>query len=288
MRLDWHRIVNASLASLLALSLGIAPLRAKDEKPKAADVVAKHLEALGTAEARAAAKTRAAQGPVQVVFRLGGSGQLTGNGLIASEGRKARIEWKFQQVEYPGEQLAFDGSKLTVGQVRPGVRSPLTQFVYQFDFLMKEGLLGGALSTGWALLETAERQPKIDYSGTKKIDGVQLHELKYRSKKGSGEVQVSLFFEPENWRHVRSQFRLVIPARMGSNPADSAGQRETIHQIVEQFSDFKAVDGLTLPHSYRLQYTVEAQNSTYLADWTQNVTQMSHNQAIEPKVFSVQ
>jgi len=277
-----------SLVSLLALPLGAALLEAKDEKPKAADVVARHLESIGTAEARAAAKNRAATGPVQVVFRLGGSGQLTGKGVIASEGNKNRIEWSFQQLEYPGEQLAFDGNKVTVGQVRPGVRSQLTQFVYQFDFLLKEGLLGGALTTGWALLNVPERQPKIDYSGTKKIDGSQLHELKYRAKKGGGEVTVSLFFEPESWRHVRSQYRLVIPARMGATPAESAGQRETIHQIVEQFSEFKPVEGLTLPHTYRLQYTIEGQNSTYLADWTQSMSQVAHNQQVDPKVFSVQ
>ena len=275
------------LFALLAASiLTNGPVLGAD-KPKPDQLVASHLAALGTAEARGAAKTRAATGTVQVVFRLGSQGQLSGPAAIVSDGHKSRIQWAFNQLEYPGEQLAFDGSRVSVATVRPGVRSPLSDFVYQFDFLIKEGLLGGALSTAWALLDVAERQPKLEVSGTKKIEGKQLHEVKYRPKRGGADMQVTLYFDPETWRHVRSQYRLVIAARMGATPAESAGQRERISTITEDFGDFKEVDGLQLPHSYRLQYTIEGQQSTFLADWTMAVRQVVHNQVIEPKTFSV-
>src|SRR5258706_6734980 len=88
MRTDWNRIVAVSFVNLLMLPAGLAPLVGKDEKPKAADVVARHLDALGTADARAAAKNRPATGPVLAVFRLGGSGPLTGKGVIGSAGTK--------------------------------------------------------------------------------------------------------------------------------------------------------------------------------------------------------
>src|SRR5262245_56922446 len=110
------------------------------DKPKPDQLVSSHLAALGTAEARGVAKTRATTGTVQVVFRLGSQGQLSGPGAIISDGRKERIQWAFNQLEYPGEQIAFDGSRVSVGTVRPGVRSPLSDFIYQFDFLIKEGL----------------------------------------------------------------------------------------------------------------------------------------------------
>ncbi|PYV19960.1 MAG: hypothetical protein DMG07_00715 [Acidobacteria bacterium] len=271
--------------SCLALAAGAT---AKDDKPKPDQLVASHLAALGSAEKRAAVKSRAATGTVQVVFRLGAQGQLSGPAALLSVGHKARINWAFNQLEYPGEQFGFDGSRVTVGLVRPGVRSNLSEFIYQFDYLLKEGLLGGVLATGWALLEVPERQPKLDVTGLKKIEGKQLHELRYRPRRGAGDMQVTLYFDPESWRHVRTQYRLVIPARMGATPAESAGQRETVSMVVEEFGDFKEVDGLTLPHSYRLQYTIEGQRSTFLADWKMVVQQLLHNQEIDPKFFTVQ
>ena len=160
--------------SCLALAAGAT---AKDDKPKPDQLVASHLAALGSAEKRAAVKSRAATGTVQVVFRLGAQGQLSGPAALLSVGHKARINWAFNQLEYPGEQFGFDGSRVTVGLVRPGVRSNLSEFIYQFDYLLKEGLLGGVLATGWALLEVPERQPKLDVTGLKKIEGKQLHEV---------------------------------------------------------------------------------------------------------------
>jgi hypothetical protein len=272
---------------MLAFPAGSARLAAKEEKMKGADFVVKALEALGTAEARAAAKSRVATGALQVTFRLGGQGQLRGKGVFASEGNKTRFDWGFPQVDYPGEQIAFNGSKVNVGQIRPGQWSQLGGFVYQYDFLLKEGLLGGELTTGWALLGVAERQPKLDYSGLKKVEGTQLHELRYRAKKGGGEVQVTLYFEPETFRHVRSNYRLSIPARMGTNAIDSTRQRDANHSIIERFGDFKQVDGLMLPQSYSLELTMEGGEQTFLATWSLAISEITHNQSIDPATFGV-
>jgi len=42
------------------------------------------------------------------------------------------------------------------------------------DFIVKEGLLGGELSTAWALQNLDGNRVKIEYIGLKKVDG---HEL---------------------------------------------------------------------------------------------------------------
>ncbi len=270
------------------LFAGVTPLAAKDPKMKAEEVIAKHLASIGTPEARAAIRNRAVEGIAQVIFRLPNPGALKGRGHVLSEGRQYHIGMDFNALEYPAEQLAFDGDKVTVSQVRPGQRSHLSMFVYQFDVLMKEGLLGGVMTTAWALLDLPGRQPKLDYSGLKKIGGKQLHELKYRARKGAADLQVSLYFDPETFRHVSTQIRLVQPATMGRTPTESAGQRDTIQTIVESYDDFRTVDSLTLPHAYKLVQTIEGQNSATLVDYNIAAAQIRHNQTLDPRVFSAQ
>lgn len=276
------RLRSSSL--VLVCFLAALQLSAKDEKLKPEALLAKHVDSIGSPEARAAVKSRVLAGSAEVVFRLGGQGQMVGSGNLLSSGPMARFGITFPALAYPGEQLAFDGNKVTVGQVSPGRRSALSDFIYHHDIILKEGLMFGALGTNWTML----RQPRLDYSGLKKIDGKQLHEVKYRARKGMGNVQASLYFEPETFRHVQSQFRVAVPSTMGSSPIESASQRDTLHLLIEQFGDFKSVDGLTLPHSYKLNYTIEGQSGTLLTAWSLSASQIAHNQEIESKLFVVQ
>ena len=172
--------------SLLILGFSTPNSLAKSPTIRAEDVVARHLASIGTPEARAAVKNRVATGIAQVVFRLGGHGQLPGKCNVISEGRKVHFEMDFSALGYRGEQFAFDGEKTTVGQVQPGQRSPLSDFVYTYNVILREGFLGGTLSTAWPLLDLTGRQPELDYTGLKKIEGKQLHGLKYKAKKGAG------------------------------------------------------------------------------------------------------
>jgi hypothetical protein len=283
---------NLTFHIFVAFLLGSLPIgelvSAKDEKLKPEQLVQKHLASIGTTEALAAVRTRGMSGTAQVVFRLGSTGQVNGKSTLLSDGKKVRIGMVFPALEYPGEQLAYDGNRVTVGQVRPGQRSNLSGFVYQYDMLLKEGLLGGTTTTAWALLSTSERQPKLNYSGVKKYEGRQLHELKYRAKKGGSDLNVSLYFDPETFRHVNTQIRLIQPAIMASNPADSAGQRDTIYTIVEHFGDFKEVDSLNLPHSYKIVLTIEGQRQTILYEWNLTFDQAAHNQEFDPSLFTTQ
>src|SRR5438552_1169622 len=163
-------------------AVAIAPLmRAKDEKLKPEQVIAKHLDSIGPAAKLKDIKNRIISGTAHVEIHVNGQANLTGQGNIVSEGNSIRIGFTFPALDYPGEQLSFDGEKIGVAQVKPGIRSPLGQFIYENDVLLKEGFLFGSLSTSWALLNTAARQPKLDLSGPKKVNGRSLYELKYEA-----------------------------------------------------------------------------------------------------------
>jgi len=272
---------------LFLLAVSFAPSRstAKDEKLKPEELIAKHLDSIGPAAKRMAARSRKTAGSAQVIFRVGGSGSLNGKGNILSDGNSVRTGFTFPALDYSGEQLAFDGSKVTAGQISPGNYPPFARFVYEHDLLMKEGLLFGALSTGWALNDTPSRRPKLDVTGIKKVDGRQLYELKYGPRSVKDNMQVWLYFDPETFRHVRSQFRLEVPTSQISRISDSAEMVR--YQIIEEFDQFKDVDGLMLPHSYKIDYTMDAPRGGIFSTWMHQIDRITHNESIERRLFTL-
>jgi len=262
-------------------------LPAGAQKLTVEEVVARHLDAIGSAEARKSVKSRNALGAVTVVLRLGGTGTVGGKSQLLSEGQKMRMAYAFDTLDYPGEEIAFNGEDVSVGWVRPGQRSPLSAFLLSYDTIVREGLLGGVLSTSWPLLEREARQPKLEYSGLKKIEGKQLHEVKYRARKGQSDLQISLYFDPETFRHVRTQYKLVRSAVMASDPTLSSAQQDTRYTLTEVFDKFKETDGLTLPTWTSLDLTIEGQSTTIMTHWTFTVTSIAHNLPVNPDSFTV-
>jgi hypothetical protein len=274
----------------LALSLLANPAAAQDKKLKLEEVLAKHLDAIGAAEARAAASRRVVSGTVKVVNRLGtsGSGQsIAGDAMLVTSGKKLRFGMNIPSLDYPGEQLAFNGEKATTGALPNGRLSQLSQFLRQQDLPLREGLLAGALSVGWPLLRLDQTQPRLEYRGLKKVAGKQLHELSYRPRKGSTDLEVKLYFEAETFRHVQTDYRFQIGARPGTINEEIRRQDESYYLLTEEFDDFRAIDGLTLPHKYKLQISVQTATGTLLADWLLAVTSSSHKQDFSEEIFTI-
>lgn len=283
---------------ILVLSLvllSFAPLlyaASSPEKLKAEDVIARHLESIGSAEAREGASTRTITGTARVLFRQGGRGYLDGDARLASSGEKSLISMVFNSLDYPSEKLAFDGVKVTTSQVKPGVRTLLGRYLlgrYLFtnDVVMREGLLGGTLSSARPFLNMSARNARLQYDGLKKVAGQQLHQLRYNPPK-TPEVRITVFFEPETFRHVRTQYYQAIPAEVGTNkPADSVSQEETRVTLVEIFSEFSAESGLTLPHACTLQYQILSPRSSLLYEWSMTLKQFTFRQPVDSKEFDI-
>jgi hypothetical protein len=270
---------------LVALSLVSLPSSATD-KLKPEDLVAKHLESIGTASARAAIVTRIIAGTSQVIFRTPPPGQAVGRAVLASQGLKNLVGMSFPSPVYPREELGFNGNTFIAAYVTPGVRSSLGGFLMTNDLIFKQGLMGGTLSSAWPLLDLNARRPQLEYAGTRKVDDRTLHELKYQPRGGS-ELQIRLFFDQENFRHVRTEYERVIAASTGTRAYANGQEREIRYKMVEEFSDFKKEGELNLPHTYKIKLAVDSQNGTFLADWVMTLTQFSFNQKIDPTTFSI-
>jgi hypothetical protein len=275
-------------SKMLALALSLAGFVASAHAAdlKAEEIVARHLDSIGTAQARAAIKSLAVQGSLQFKVLSGGSGDIAGTWGIVSEQRKSKFVMRFPGGDWWGEQFVFDGNKTSfAAATSTHKQSVLARFVSSQDFIIKEGLLGGELSTGWALQNLDPSQVKLDYIGLKKIDGRELQGIQYYSK-GNTDMTVKLYFDPETYHHVMTVYSEAVEPNMSHKITESVNQQEIRYTIEERFSDFQTDNGITLPRHYDLQYTLEQQaGSTNVNDWDMTASKVLTNVDLDPGNF---
>lgn len=257
------------------------------QKLKAEDIVAKHLDSIGTSEARASVKSQIAAGETLVKFVSQRNATLQGRVVFASEGDKSFLGMRFDSTDYPSERFSYDGKKGKVGFVRLGTRSMLGNFILSNSEILEEGLLGGTLSSSWSLLDLTRKNAKLSAGGTKKIDGKETYVLNF-SPKGGGDVDIKLYFDKETFRHVRTEYKRVASAGIGKTPEQSSQLIESRISLTEDFSDFKEENKLTLPHSYRLFYSISGQNGTNEIEWTFKLNEFAFNQNLSPDTFDAE
>ncbi len=279
-----HIIGTSLLLAFFVLSFGVS---ASAQKLSAEDVLAKHREAIG-AEALKNTKNHVATGVVQMtVLRQGGVGG-DGKIVMASEGAKSLFGMTFNLPTYPAETIVFDGKKYKVAFAVNNARSPLGDYLYRYSDAIKEGLLGGTLSTGWALNDLAARKAKVELDGTKKINDREAYALTYLPKGGS-DLEVTVYIDKENFQHLRTEYRRIISASQGASPDASSQRRELRENLTEEFSDFKKVNGLLVPHRYRLHLYLEGQFSgTREYEYKAEFSQFYVNQPLDAASFNVE
>jgi hypothetical protein len=230
--------------------------------PKAEDLVAQHLAAIGTPEARAAVKSLAAQGSLRFKIMIGGAGETSGTWQRLSEGRKSKFVMKFGNDKWWGEQFVFDGDKASFAMANLAHHwSAIGGFVAGQDSIVKEGLLGGVLGTAWALESIDPHHVKLTSLGRKKIDGRELDAIDYLSR-SNGEMNVKLYFDPETHHHVVTVYTVNRAATVARTDTENARQQELHFTLEERFSDFQTDNGITLPRQYDLRFSQELQNGT--------------------------
>lgn len=274
--------MKGSYSSTTGACLGIllisALLFGEDTKLKPEDLVARHVESLGAPDAISSRQSNVVDGTSQVRFLVGGFGTQPGTALFFSKGNQYRLEMVFNNNQYRGENIVFDGRKFAVEFADTTNRSPLGEFLYTHNGLIKEGLLGSVLSTAWPLLSIKERQPRLQYGGLKKLDDREAHELEYRMRRGGGDVKIRLYFEPETYRHIKSVYTLKMSAPIGTSVSD-VGQRETYYQLEETFGGFRSVEGLNLPGSWNIRFSIDGRMSL-LWEWDIRVQKVTPNHPI--------
>jgi hypothetical protein len=284
-----------TLVCVVALLFSIS--FAKDEMP-VVELVKKHLDSIGTEQARAAVKSRVAQGVVRFHLQKQGGSQ-DGKEVFVSESNKLVSLLKLPNPSYHGERFVSDGKRTMVANIKPGVYSELGQFVNVHSEILTDGLWGGTLSAGWPLLDSLEaKHAKLQSAGRRKVDGRQLLQFRYLPARRS-DLDIMLYFEPETGRHVMSAYSLTIAPQMAMTELETAKQKSTSYLLEERFADFKEQDGLTLPTKWKISFTLDvpkdpnhpgdaaiyARSDTWLFDVS--VGSINHNVSLDPKNFEV-
>jgi hypothetical protein len=296
-----HKSFFAVILALVLCSPAGASLLPED-KLKPEELVTKHLASIGSPEVLANAKSVVAIGDAKAISRSAAVKDIVGVSQIASAGGKVLLAMVFNSTSYPYEKVAFNGDKMTIALwTTSGQRSDLGDFLMSQQTIFKEGLIGGVLSSAWPLRNVTERDPKLSYAGTKKIENRLVHELKYNPRKGGGDLKISLFFDVETFRHVRSEYSYTVSARMGARPSsgpmaspggpgvnatDTGSQTLNRYKLIEEFSDFQTVNNLTLPRAYHLRLTIDTQRPKLL-EWVMNFKQFALNEPIEATAFNL-
>ena len=280
-------------AFVLPILLLLIVASASAQELTADQIIAKHLESIGPKDKLAAIKNQLIFSDATFTFK-GAVVTLRGKALILSEGQKNLWGMNFNSNDYPVDRFGFDGKDVKVGRPTPGVsHSLIGDFIYNNRSILRDGLLGGTLSSSWALL-SSDRKAKVSVEGKKVIDGKNLICLSY-SAKGGGDVLVKMYFDEKTFRHVRTEYTVVRNAAIGTSGVDSSASQSTItYRVYEDFSDFTKMGDLTLPKTYKITYSRTGtdpvsirQHSNRDAEWTFTVTNINFNQALEPGSFSI-
>jgi hypothetical protein len=275
-------------------------------------LVAAHVKSLGRPAVLAKTKSRTFIGTSKVEFIQGMNGTMTGTSMIVSDGPHVAVVMKFPDVNYPGEYFAYDGREVTVGHMSPGQKSPIADFLYRFSGLMKEGLIGGTLTSAWPLLEADSKGAELKCRKAK-VEGKELYELEYRPKNVPGDMKIRMYFDMKTFRHVRTEYRLRSRDDMSfGKPATFDGTEEyqanvagagagvtgmtigesrpdSIYLLVEKFDEFRRIGGLTLPYKYELDYSLEGSGHAFIGKWTLNANSWGFNaKGLDPKIFKAE
>jgi hypothetical protein len=296
------------IIAIFVLRTAIVPvLHAAEMKPE--EIVARHLDSIGTAEVRAGAKSRIVQGTSHYKIRVGAGGELQGTSALVSEGRKSVLMIKLINQDYRGEQFVTDGEKVSVAPTTSSHKwSDLGEFVRSQDQVVREGLLGGELTTAWALINLDQNKANLSFDGQRKVDGRTAYQLTYHSRKRD-DLTIHLYIDPQTFQHIMTTYAITLASGLGgfspstsdqagltTTPSNTAGadvtqssrQKQTRYTIEERFSDFKTAEGLTLPTKYVIQFTEELQNgTTNVYEWDLTTDEISNNKPLDPRNFQV-
>jgi hypothetical protein len=280
-------------------------------------LVAEHVKSVGRPALLAKIQSRTFLGASNFEFIQGMNGGKKGTAMFVSQGPKLAMVMKYDDINYPGEYFAYDGKDVTVGHMSPGQRSPVGDFIFRFNKLVKGGFLGGALTSSWPLLDVKGKNVDMKYRKTK-VEGRELHELEYHPRSGFGDIKIRMYFDLTTFRHVRTEYKVRTSgdasfrgdkvAGGGSSSAtqmtgdiapDDEGVRSTVdaygnapssstpgigqstpdsyYTLVEKFEDYKREGGLMLPHRYVMEYSAEGSGVPFIGRWFVNIANWSFN-----------
>jgi hypothetical protein len=265
------------------------------DRMSVAEVLERHAAALGDAGRWRSHQSVLAEGTCRLDLIVGGSGTLLGTARFVAQGEAAALRLEFADPQYAGEVAVFDGKRYDVGYASPGQRSPLGWFLLSYGEILKQGLVGGVISPRWPILRREEGEAKrLKSRGLTSTEGERWWRLDYRPRRVPSELEIKLYFDPETFRLVKTEYEAEQSSGIGPLMDDSrdsvpgeAARRDVRLKLEELYSDFQETAGLVLPHRWLLRYTQDRGNATSIWQWAVEWRQIRFDVPVDPAEFQL-
>jgi hypothetical protein len=272
--------------SLLIAMVGLSFASVLGQDLKVEEILAKHADSIGTKENRQALTTVMAIGLSEFETT---SPAVKGGGraIVVSDPGNLFFVISLNSREYPFDKIGYFDGKVSLPFVVAGSRSLLGAFINEHSKMLSEGLFGGVMSLRWPLLrDDAARKAKFKGGSLKKVNDRKMYVVDYDpTTGGSASFSIKLHFDATTFQHMRTEYRYELQAG-----AVKFGQQNqiasSIGTLTEEFSDFKTVDGITLPHRQRIEFTSNGSSGTYKSIWGVRVAGYRLNQPLEEGFFT--
>jgi outer membrane lipoprotein-sorting protein len=270
---------------ILFLIVFCTPICAQKMAPE--DILAKHLDSVGSASARQNLRNITAVGEVSFAQGTSDQGGTVGKAVLVSEGPKMALGMSFPIPVYPFERIISDGKSVDISFTRPGLRSALGEYLLAYKQIISDGLFTGTLSRDWTIYSLADRKPKLSGGDIKKINGREVYVISYSPRKGS-DLTIRMYFDKETFHHVRTEYFHTISAQMGATSDVSASQTESHENMSEDFGDFQTENGITLPRSYKITLFIARGKTSRQYFYDLKLNQFFYNQTLDSSTFKAQ
>ena len=261
----------ASLALLIFTTVGLAA----DEKPQmtGAEIITKHLQAVGGKEALAKIKSRVAIGTAKK-----DSDAAVPVAIMSEAPNRVSAIYQFEGYNW---QLSYDGGKPIF---RPTISRAAGVVMHKYEEMLSSGTMFNSISLYNALLAGESAGAKFEAKGTKKVKNRPAYVVEMKPGKGQA---LRLYFDTENLMWVRTEYGSVrITKDMGTftNAIGSKDEESTIDFYVETW-DFREVDGVKLPFKLEMVATAPILKQKNVGTITTTISEYRHNIEIDPKMF---
>jgi hypothetical protein len=273
-------IVRRVSAFLFALIIGIwavavatdSVLADNKDKLSAADIIAKHLAAAGGKDTLAKVKSRVAIGTAAKDSEAG-----VPMAVMSEAPNRVSAMYQFRAFNW---QLTYDGRKSIVRPLLSRANSPVLQ---KYQDMLATGTMFNGISLYNVLSQADAGDVKLEAKGIKKVKGKPAYTVEMKR----GKDKALLYFDQDTFMWVRTDYGSVqLTREMGqlTNAIESKDQETTCDFYVET-SDFRQVDGMTLPFKLEIVATAPLLTQKNVGTIIATISEYKHNVPIDPKMF---
>jgi hypothetical protein len=208
-----------------------------------------------------------------------------GKVVVVSDAENLYFLMSLNSKEYPYEKIGMFRDKVSLPFTTSGIRSTLGAFLMEHSRILSDSLFCGTMSLRWINNVAANNKLKLVSAGIKKINDRQTYAIDVLMGASSGELKVRLFFDAKTFQHVRSEYK-----RDSSVRQITFGRQNELADahvdVTEEFSDFRDVDGLMLPHEYKVTLVSNSGSQSFSNSWGIKVVDYYLNQKLAPDFFT--